>query len=125
MAVSKRFRRFATAQNNSAVNHCPADQAWTERRAIATLARPRMSHSRPVIYAHNLVVPGTQLRVLRTLGYGGGGSVYEVEQQLLGKIFVIKVLHPELVPDGKRRSDVTREARLLAQLEHEHIVKVH
>ena len=78
---------------------------------------------RPFVYEPGQVVRGTQLRIIRPLGYGGGGSVYEVEHLLLEKRYVIKVIHREYLA-GRSRSEVEREARLLALLEHEHIVKI-
>jgi len=70
------------------------------------------------------VIAGTRYRVLRLVGVGGMGSVYEVEHTELGKRFVLKSLLREL----SRRDDLVQrlrnEWRALARLDHENIVNV-
>jgi serine/threonine-protein kinase len=70
------------------------------------------------------VVPGTRYRVVRLIGSGGMGRVYEVEHFELGKRFVLKALQREL----SRREDLVarlrNEWRALARLEHPNIVNV-
>lgn len=70
------------------------------------------------------VISGTNYRVLRFLGSGAMGAVYEVMHGHLDKIFVIKVLHHDLVEleDPVRR--LRRECRLLGRLQHPNIVSV-
>ena len=70
------------------------------------------------------VIAGTRYRVLRLIGVGGMGSVYEVEHIELGKRFVLKALLREL----SRRDDLVQrlrnEWRALARLQHANIVNV-
>jgi serine/threonine-protein kinase len=69
-------------------------------------------------------VPGTIYQVVRVLGAGGMGTVYEVEDTSIGKRYVLKTLHPEL---GQRQDLARRmqnEARALARLQHPNIVEV-
>ena len=70
------------------------------------------------------VIAGTRYRVLRLIGVGGMGSVYEVEHIELGKRFVLKALLREL----SRREDLVQrlrnEWRALARLQHASIVNV-
>ena len=70
------------------------------------------------------VIEGTRYRVLRLIGVGGMGSVYEVEHIELGKRFVLKALLREL----SRRDDLVQrlrnEWRALARLQHDNIVNV-
>ena len=70
------------------------------------------------------VISGTNYRVLRFLGSGAMGAVYEVMHGQLDKIFVIKVLHHDLVEheDPVRRLQV--ECQLLGRLQHPNIVSV-
>lgn len=70
------------------------------------------------------VVPGTRYRVLRLLGAGGMGCVYEVEHQELGKRFVLKSLLRELADRQDLVARLRNEWRALAQLEHPNIVSV-
>lgn len=75
-------------------------------------------------YQSGEVLPGTVYRVVRHLATGGMGSVYDVEDVTVGKRYVVKTLHPQLVSrqDLQKRMEV--EARTLARLEHPHIVEV-
>ncbi len=65
-----------------------------------------------------------QYRVVRLLGRGGMGQVYEVEHRVLRIKYALKVINEELL----NRSDVTqrfeREAQVMARLQHSHIVHV-
>jgi serine/threonine-protein kinase len=63
-------------------------------------------------------------RLVRLLGEGGMGSVYEAVHAVLGTRVAIKVLHPEL---GRRTGLVERflqEARVAAQIRSAHVVQV-
>jgi serine/threonine protein kinase len=70
------------------------------------------------------LIGGTRYRVLRLIGVGGMGTVYEVEHVELGKRFVLKALLREL----SRRQDLVirlrNEWRALGRLEHPNIVTV-
>lgn len=83
------------------------------------------SRGKPGDYAPGAQVPGTQYRIVRLLGSGGHGSVYEVEHVFLQARFVLKILHGEHVDEGDLAQRMTREARTLAQLRHSNIVEVH
>jgi serine/threonine-protein kinase len=69
-------------------------------------------------------ISGTRYRVVRLIGVGGMGTVYEVEHTELGKRFVLKALLREL----SRREDLVirlrNEWRALGRLEHPNIVTV-
>jgi WD40 repeat protein/serine/threonine protein kinase len=63
-------------------------------------------------------------RILREVGRGGMGVVYEAEQQALGRRVALKVLPRKLLADSKHRRRFEREARLAAKLHHTNIVPV-
>ena len=67
---------------------------------------------------------GGRYRVLRAIGRGGMGAVYEGVQEDLGRRVAIKVLHPHLAlsPDVVER--FKREAQATAALGHPNIVQV-
>ncbi len=67
-------------------------------------------------YQPGETVPGTVYNILRLIGAGGMGTVYDVEDTTIGKRYVLKTLLPKL---GAREDLVRRiqhEARTLARL---------
>lgn len=70
------------------------------------------------------MIIGGKYEVLNELGRGGMGAVYRVRHQELGAIFALKVLHPCWLGQADLVGRFHREARVIAQLRHPHIVKV-
>jgi tRNA A-37 threonylcarbamoyl transferase component Bud32 len=66
-----------------------------------------------------------RFRVLRLLGAGGFGAVFEAEDPRLGRHVALKVLKPELAAHADARLRFEAEARALAKFEHDHIVPVY
>jgi hypothetical protein len=73
------------------------------------------------------LAPGTEIgafRVVRRLGQGGMGAVYEAEQQSPQRRVALKVLRPELATaEALRRFDI--EVESLARMQHPDIARVH
>ena len=63
--------------------------------------------------------------ILEELGSGGFGTVYKAEDEVLGRIVALKVLHPGLLIDQNFVSRFRNEARLAAQLDHPNLVPVY
>jgi serine/threonine protein kinase len=63
-------------------------------------------------------------RVVRTLGDGGMGSVYEAQHAVLATRVAIKVLHPELVRRTGLVERFLQEARVVAQIRSLNVVQV-
>jgi serine/threonine protein kinase len=63
-------------------------------------------------------------RIIREVGKGGMGVVYEAEQLSLGRHVALKVLPQQLLLDARQRRRFVREARALAKLHHTNIVPV-
>jgi serine/threonine protein kinase len=71
---------------------------------------------------------GTKLgffEIVGPLGAGGMGEVYRARDARLGRDVAIKVLPPTFASDPDRLTRFTREARLLAALNHPHIATIH
>jgi serine/threonine protein kinase len=83
----------------------------------ATLARERF------VIDVGTVVNG-KYHLVRTLGDGGMGSVYEAQHTVLGTRVAIKVLHPELARRTGLVERFLQEARVVAQIRSLHVVQV-
>jgi serine/threonine protein kinase len=92
-------------------------------------AQPDSGHS-----GHELLAPAQApdelgrigpYRVLRVLGAGGMGIVFEGEDTRLRRRVALKVMKAELAPSPEARERFLREARAAACLQHDHIVVIH
>ncbi|AKJ05776.1 serine/threonine-protein kinase [Archangium gephyra] len=76
-----------------------------------------------------MLEPGTvvaeRFRVLRSLGKGGMGTVYEAEQLGLGRHVALKVMHPHIASAPGFSERFQREAQVLARLRHPGSVEVY
>src|SRR5262249_17045536 len=63
-------------------------------------------------------------RILREIGHGGMGVVYEAEQVSLGRHVALKVLPQQRLADARTRQRFEREAKAAARLHHTNIVPV-
>lgn len=64
-------------------------------------------------------------RVLRVLGAGGMGIVFEAHDPQLQRRIALKVMQRRLAARGDQRQRFLREARAAAAIDHPHIVTVH
>lgn len=63
-------------------------------------------------------------RLIREIGRGGMGVVFEAEQESLGRRVAVKVLPRQVLLDEKHLKRFEREARISANLHHTNIVEV-
>ena len=63
-------------------------------------------------------------RIVRLLGRGGMGEVYEAQHVVVGRRFALKFLHPHLARGRDSLSRFLREARAAGALDSEHIAAV-
>jgi serine/threonine protein kinase len=64
-------------------------------------------------------------RIIKQLGQGGMASVFKAYHPALDRFVAIKVLHPAFKEDPNFLSRFQREARVVARLEHPHIVPIY
>ena len=92
--------------------------------ALMELLKRRSNSARTREVATPLPERLGEFRVVRELGRGGMGVVYEAVQEPLGRHIALKVMHPGQV-DPRRLLRFRREAMAVAQLHHTNIVPIH
>ncbi len=70
-------------------------------------------------------VLGERYKVQSTLGEGGMAVVYKAEDAILGRRVALKTLHRRYAEENSFRSRFKQEARVMASLDHDNIVKVY
>ena len=68
---------------------------------------------------------GSDYRLIRKIGTGGMGEVFEATQISLDRKVAVKVLSPSLTSDPAQREQFENEARVIAMLHHPNIVKIY
>jgi hypothetical protein len=63
--------------------------------------------------------------MLQVLGKGGFGIVFRAFDDMLQRVVAVKVMAPQLAATSPARRRFLREARLSAQVRHEHVVQVY
>ena len=88
-----------------------------------TSAAPLVEPARPAD-----PVPGDRLgqyRLVRELGAGGMGLVFEAEDEWLNRRVAVKVLRSDLPAEQAARDRFLREARAMAAVEHENVCTIY
>jgi serine/threonine protein kinase len=92
----------------------PCSETGAEDVAASALPDPRLEQPEQL----------GDYRILREIGRGGMGVVYEAEQVSLGRHVAVKVLTRSALLDARQRRRFEREARAAARLHHTNIVPV-
>ena len=96
--------------------------------AMVEIEQVREDHQEAAAHAAAPPLPALQqlgdFRILREVGKGGMGIVYEAEQVSLGRHVALKVLPKSMLLDAQAKRRFEREARAAARLHHTNIVPV-
>lgn len=68
---------------------------------------------------------GGRFRIVRCLGRGGMGTVFEAEDAAVGRRIALKVLEPSARLSKPRERRFVREARALARIDHPNVVTIY
>ena len=107
-----------------------ADEILDLFPALVMMEDLKPSKSAETSGSHPASSPGKKLerlgdfRILREVGRGGMGIVYEAEQESLGRRVAVKVLPAQAMLDPKQHKRFQRESKAAARLHHTNIVPV-
>ena len=127
---AERYRRGERPSLQGYIDRCP-EMGDAIRELFPALVE--VEHAEEVLEgsAGRTALPPTQFlrqigdyRVIREVGRGGMGLVYEAEQISLGRRVALKVMPRGITRDDKGQERFRREARAAARLHHTNIVPV-
>lgn len=109
--------------------YCPFDgrEIADESSGVAGRESGQYSGPRPVVRATDSLVGlvvDERYEVLQLLGEGGMGCVYRVRHRVLGRLFALKALRPELAYDFALAERFVQEARAAAAITHPNVVSI-
>ncbi len=67
----------------------------------------------------------SHFKIVRKLGEGGMGEVYQAKNFITGDSVALKLLHPKLTAEESNKTRFLREAKLMSDLQHPNIVKIY
>lgn len=67
----------------------------------------------------------SHFKMIRKLGEGGMGEVYQAKNFITGDTVALKLLHPKLTEDETNKTRFLREAKFMSELSHPNIVKIY
>ncbi|MFM9997114.1 MAG: WD40 repeat domain-containing serine/threonine protein kinase [Phycisphaerales bacterium] len=113
-ALAARVRGMLAADDDSAFLGAPPAALGTSPASTPT----------PSGLAAGTVLGGGRYRIVRPLGEGGMGIVYEAEQDEPARRVALKIIHPGFLSDALR-SRFRHEIRVLGQLRHPGIAQIY
>ena len=99
-------------------------ELWPAMAEIEQVKAAGLDENRPVAIPLPALQQLGDFRILREVGRGGMGVVYEAEQESLGRRVALKVLSAHALLDPRQLLRFQREARAAARLHHTNIVPV-
>jgi serine/threonine protein kinase len=103
-----------------------ADAAGGQEPSPRDQAKSGARDNRPAVPSIEVLAAAfPQLEILQLIGRGGMGFVYKARQLKLDRLVALKILPVHLATEPSFHERFEREARVLAKLQHPHIVSVY
>jgi tetratricopeptide (TPR) repeat protein len=122
---------MTTATPNETAKEGPSRRKTTRARSVTPGALSLVPGDDEVLRATSSVrlapgrrVPGTRYRIVKWLGEGGMGVIYEVEHLDVQRRLALKVLREEATSSPGAAAELRREARTASQIGSDYIVEV-
>jgi eukaryotic-like serine/threonine-protein kinase len=77
----------------------------------------------PAVFSAGEKVAG-RFRIMRFLGQGGMGQVYQAEDEVLGGFVALKTIRPEIASDPKPLERFKQEVRLAKEVTHDNVCRI-
>src|SRR5271156_6091992 len=100
-----------------------ADESQDNTLPVPALVHGEKSEERSHLSPDVLFVG--RFRIVRQVGQGGMGDVYEAQDVAMKRLVAIKLLLPDLALNSQRVQRFQREAQVVGRLDHPNIVRVH
>src|SRR5213080_2481866 len=119
-------------RSRTAIKTLSGDSSSSDAATIADVGpvpdgSPAKNHSEAVSFS-TIVAPGTLLgsryQILRILGQGGMGAVYEARDQELDRTIAVKVIRPELASNPSILQRFKQELILSRHITHKNVVRI-
>ena len=112
---------MAAEQTAAMTQTCPACGASVDTSSAEPLARVACPGCGEKVRAERAF---EHFVLLETLGAGGMGSVYKARDTRLDRFVALKLLRKELSADPDHAAQLQQEARVMASINHPHVVQV-
>jgi serine/threonine protein kinase len=77
----------------------------------------------PAVFSAGEKVAG-RFRIVRFLGQGGMGQVYQAEDEVLGGFVALKAIRPEIASDEQTLERFKQEVRLAKEVTHDNVCRI-
>lgn len=111
--------KLPEAEHSSVARHIAECEACRRASALPLTACGTDTVPEPVCIPERI----GPYRILRLIGRGGMGAVYEARHTKLDRVVALKILPSPMTVDREYRERFDREARVIAKLQHPNIVR--